>query len=183
MSESNNDNVALLVIDIQEECTGPTAKPEFSYSGVDEFIANTNAYIERAHKRGDLVVYIKHIDFYALKKMFSKIFLRNGIKESPGVQIDSRVKMVSSHIICKSRDSGFSNDELNNLLQQNTIKKLELVGLDASYCVQATAFDGLDKGYDVCIFTDAVITDNFSRWEKLKDKLSDQGATLKALVN
>ncbi len=183
IKSNNDDNAALLVIDIQEECTGPEAKPEYSYSGVDQFIANTNAYIERAYNRGDLVVYVKHVDYRLLKMLISKVFFWTTIKESPGLKIDSRIKRVSSHIIPKSRQSAFSNPELDTLLKENKIKKVELLGLDAAYCVQATAFHGLDRNYDVTIFTDAVVTDNFDRWEQLKNKLSKQGAALKALLS
>jgi nicotinamidase/pyrazinamidase len=45
---------------------------------------------------------------------------------------------------------------LGELLRDNHIQKLYVVGLATDYCVRATVIDGLARGYEVCVVTDAV---------------------------
>jgi nicotinamidase/pyrazinamidase len=58
-------------------------------------------------------------------------------------------------------DYGYSafeatNEDLDSFLKANGIIDLFLVGLTAEYCVKATAFDAIEKGYQVTVIRDAV---------------------------
>lgn len=50
---------ALLVIDVQEDYTGTTAKSPFPYKNSEKLINNINKLIDEAKRRNMLVVYIK----------------------------------------------------------------------------------------------------------------------------
>ena len=55
--------------------------------------------------------------------------------------------------------SGFADDggvktELDNLLQNDGIKKVVVYGLATDYCVKATALDGVAAGYRVDLIVD-----------------------------
>ena len=183
MSEANScidERVALLVIDIQEECTGPDVKPPHAYSGIDQLISNTNAYIENARRRGHLIVYVKHEEDSFFGKAISKVLCWVGSNRSTGAEIDARIKRASPHVFSKSKEDAFSNPGLELFLREYGIKRIELVGLDAAYCIQATALGGLLRAYEVFILTDAVVTNSTKHWEKIKIELCKQGVTIKA---
>ncbi|MBW9147043.1 isochorismatase family protein [Clostridium sp. CM027] len=71
-NQNDNINKALLVIDIQEDATGKTAKRPYKNS--QELISNVNLVIESSEKKGITVIYIKH---EINSNFLNKIVMRN----------------------------------------------------------------------------------------------------------
>lgn len=55
----DEEKKALLVIDIQEDYTGLTAKPPFPYKDSERLIATVNKIIETAARKNLIIVYIQ----------------------------------------------------------------------------------------------------------------------------
>jgi nicotinamidase/pyrazinamidase len=49
-----------------------------------------------------------------------------------------------------------AGQDLHELLRQQGVRKIFLVGVATDYCVRATALDGVRLGYEVCVVTDGV---------------------------
>ncbi len=138
---------ALVVIDVQEDCTGRILKPPFLYQkGSDAFIARLNSLIESAGGRGVPVIYLR---------------TNTGMKEVPGAQLDTRLLVIGRlSILEDSLDAFASSDHRLEaaLRAMPGVKELVLAGLDAALCVLQTAKGGREKGYAVTVLTDCIAT-------------------------
>jgi nicotinamidase/pyrazinamidase len=182
-----NPRKALLVIDIQEDFTGTTARPPYPFKNSEQLIATVNALTEEASKRDVLIVYVRQ-EFSGLwgtmmsgmisTMLSGKISGGTALKGSPGAEIDQRIAILTDYVFTKSKGDAFSNPELDALLIEQQVSELYLVGLDAEYCVHNTAQGALNRGYAVNIITDAVALGHEEKWEELLQQYREEGITL-----
>ena len=166
---------ALLVIDIQEDYTGPQAVKR--YRDGDRIVAAANALLAQAEEKGVLVVYIQNVVDNPLVSL-----LVGGINApgSPGTEMDRRfVKKPTARTFTKNRADTFSNPALDSYLRENQVDQLFLVGLDAAYCVNATTMGALNRGYKVTIFSDGLATESSKTIEALSAQWRQAGAQVK----
>jgi nicotinamidase-related amidase len=170
---------ALLLIDVQSDFTGPSAKYPFPPGKSDGLIAAANRMSQEARKHGVLVVYIRHEFDGVVGKLYSRLLLGGAaIKGSPGTELDPRLTRVSDHCFTKHETNAFSNPELDAFLRQRQVRELYLAGLDGLFCVNKTAKGGLERGYRVAFITDAIIS-NFERaWHRRLRRYAKEGAVL-----
>jgi len=178
---------ALLVIDMQEDYTGTTARPPYPYKNSEQLIATVNTIIKAASKENINIVYIRQ-EFGGLRgtlisgvisSLFSgKISEGTAIKGNPGTEIDKRIAILSDNVFPKSRGDAFSNPEIEALLIKHQVNELYLAGLDAEYCVHNTAQGALNRGYTVKIITDAIALRAEEKWDKLLQQYREEGITL-----
>ena len=76
-------------------------------------------------------------------------------------------KLQNKDLIEKPDDSAFDKTDLDLKLQENNIKKLYLMGINAMGCVRETAKDAIEKGYDIAT-SDRWITQP-REWEDEED--------------
>lgn len=170
---------ALLVIDIQEDYTGTTAKSPYPYKNSEKLIETVNKLIEKAAEKGFIVVYIRQEFDGFLGKMISKIVGHGtAIKGNPGTDFDKRVKIVSDHCFSKPMPDAFSNPKFESFIKENHIEELYLVGLDAAGCVYLTAKGALKRGYKVSIIQDGIVLLAEKKWNSLMEKYKKNGITL-----
>lgn len=166
---------ALLVVDIQEDFTGEQngKAPLFPESG--EFLRLANRVIEGAVKEDMLVVYIGH---EWPDNMMSRVLGRGrAVSGSEGAKFDSRLTVVSSHYFAKCRADAFSNRQLEELLVENQVDEIFIMGLDAAYCVYRTAQGALNRDYKVHIVDDAILTVTKKTRQELVEKYRKAGIT------
>ena len=178
---------ALLVIDIQEDYTGTTARPPYPYKNSAQLIATVNTLTEEAFRQKIVIVYIRQ-EFDDLRgtlisgmisTMFSgKVSGGTAIKGNPGTEIDKRIAILSDYVFPKPRGDAFSNPEIEALLIEHQVNELYLVGLDAEYCVHVTAKGALNRGYTVNIITDGIALRAEEKWEKLLQQYREEGIAL-----
>jgi len=166
---------ALLVIDIQEDNTGRTARKPLPYKNSAELIDNVNVVINNCKEKDFVVIYIKH---EIENNLFNKIVVGRLIKNTNGSEIDSKVNVISNYIYSKNKGDAFSNLKLGNLLKQKSINEVFIVGLDASACVLKTSIGAKTRGYKVIVIKDAIITMNMNKMTKLLNKYLEQGIEL-----
>lgn len=180
IADYNKPCKALMVIDVQEDYTGKTAKHPYPYEKSQEVISTINQMILQARDNDVKVIYVKQEFSNFLGKSISKVFLNGtAIKGNPGTEIDSRITLLSpTNIFEKLIGDAFSNPELNNFLIKNSINELYLVGLDAEYCVHKTALGAMYRGYKVNMVTDAILLMAQNKWDKLLNLYIKEGLTL-----
>jgi len=175
----DNPRQALLVIDIQEDFTGTTAKPPFPYKDSKKLITAVNLLTEAASGKNMIMVYIRQeldgIMGYVLSNLFAG---GASLKGNPGTDIDSRISIRSSHIFPKPRSDAFSNPDFESFLIENQVNEVYLVGLDAEGCVHTTAQGALNRGYIVHIITDAIVLKAEEKWEALLNEYRQEGIRL-----
>lgn len=164
---------ALVVIDVQEDFTGPDAR--WPYADGDRLVEEVNHLIVAAASRKMEVVYIRneHTD----PPWFIKLHGMN-LAGDPLTAIDSRINRVNDRVFTKSRGDAFSNPDLERHLVHNQVDHVYLVGLDAAQCVTSTARGALNRGYAVSIVRDAVITASDEPIDVILEPLRTDGATI-----
>ena len=167
---------ALLVIDIQEDYTGPQAKKRFRDG--DRIVRVSNALLAQAQAKGAVVVYIKNAIDNPIISAFTGGLNAPG---SPGTEMDRRlIKVPGAMTFTKNRSDAFSTLELDTFLRENHVDQLLLTGLDGAYCVNATARGALNRGYHVTLFQDGIATESSKSIETLAQGWREVGAQVKA---
>jgi nicotinamidase/pyrazinamidase len=167
---------ALLVIDLQEDCTGKTAKSPFPYENSEEMIENVNRLVKESMKRDILVVFIDQEFSGFTGTLWSRLFVGGRlIKGQPGTEIDKRIITGSASLFSKPKGDAFSNSDFEEFLVRNHVDELYLTGVDAEYCVYQTAKGALNRGYKVAIVRDAVGLLNTAKWHDILEKYMADG--------
>lgn len=175
----DNQQKALLVIDMQEDYTGKTAKYPYPYKNSEKLILTVNNIIEEASQKNITVIYIRQEFDGFVGRSISK-FIGHGtvIKGSAGAEFDKRINIISKYCFVKPMPDAFSNPKLEVFLNEHQINELYLVGLDAAGCVHFTAKGALKRGYRVSIIKDGVALLAERKWTSLLEKFKRYGITL-----
>ena len=171
----SSPRVSLLIVDIQEDYTGPQAKKRFRDG--NRIVTASNALLGQAQAKGIIVVYIKNVIDNPVMSV-----LTGGINAPgfPGTELDRRLmKIPGSKTFSKNRSDAFSNSELDAYLRENQVDKLLLTGLDAAYCVNATVRGALNRGYNVTIYSEGIATESGQSLEKLAQNWREAGAQVR----
>lgn len=166
---------ALLIVDIQEDYTGPQAKKR--YRDGDRIVMVSNALLAQAQAQGAVVVYIKNVIDNPIMSV-----LTGGINApgSAGTELDRRlIKVPMARTFLKGRSDAFSSPELDAYLRENQVDQLLITGLDGAYCVNATANGALNRGYKVTLFQDGIATESSKSIEELAQTWREAGAQVR----
>jgi nicotinamidase-related amidase len=108
----NNSQKALVVMDMQLDLIDENAKMSIE-NNVDDLIKTVNDIIDDYNRKGYKIIYIRSV--------FSKYdianFFRNKacVEGTTGIEIDTRVQIVSSNIFDKKRSSAFTNKDFETI--------------------------------------------------------------------
>ena len=147
---------ALLIIDVQEDYTGATARAPFPYPRSDTLIARINAIISLAQQRGFIICYIgQELPNGPVYKLMTG---NRGIAGTPGAKLDRRLNVISENYFPKMYADAFSNKDLERFLLGSHVNEVFLCGLDAVHCVDATARGAANRGYRSVVIGGAIAT-------------------------
>ena len=85
------------------------------------------------------------------------------------------MKVVSEYILSKDKGDAFSNLKLDSILISQEVNRLVFTGLDLGQCVKNTIQAALNRKYDICLISDAVISNPDSIKERLLDDFRKNG--------
>jgi nicotinamidase/pyrazinamidase len=175
---------ALLVVDVQEDYTGPDARKPFPYPDADRVIDVLNGLIEAAAGKGVPVVLVRQEFSGWAGRLFSYLFSGNtGRPGTPGVELDRRLRVGSSPVFVKHVADAFTSLELVAFLRSRGIGQVVVTGLDAQYCVHATARGGLKHGYRITVVTDAILLLAARRRNSVLERFRRSGVELRTASN
>ena len=166
---------ALVVVDIQEDYTGPKAKKR--YRDGDRIVEVANLLLAQAQTKGAVIVFVKNVFDNPVMSVFTGGLNAPG---SPGTEMDGRLIKVPAMTFSKGRSDAFSNPELDAYLRKSQVDRLLLVGLDGAYCVDATARGALNRGYKVTLFQQGIATESGKSMEELAQGWREAGAEVEA---
>lgn len=166
---------ALLIIDIQEGTTGSLSSNESYILRSDSLINQVNFLIHQADSLDIPVVYIVQETTNWWLNIASHHALA---KNHPGSQLDNRLKQVSNIIIPKKKMDAFSNPCLDFYLRERRINRLYVAGLDAAFCVKRTVLAAKNRGYEVFILENAVISQDTLKRNKAIEVFRTKGVEI-----
>jgi nicotinamidase-related amidase len=139
-------NRAILVVDLQNEYWPSGNLP---LHGIEAAAANAARVMAHARAKGDLVVNIRH-------EMPGAPFFVPG---SEGAEINEAVRpAVKEPVITKSFPNSFRDTGLNDLLKEEGVEEVVVIGAMSHMCVDATVRAANDLGYRTTTVHDACAT-------------------------
>ena len=151
----NPTRAALLVIEMQN-----TFRTDLDLIS-DKQINNVKALVDASELAGVNIIYVRHNDDANISK--SMIDWWNGDKIEYGTEaweIIDKFDTSGKIIIDKNQYSAFFKTELHEVLQENKIEDVIIVGVMANCCCETTARDAFMYGYRVFFISDATATIN-----------------------
>ncbi len=139
---------ALIVVDIQNEYFPGGNLP---LEGIEQAAENAARMIDFARKNQDLVVHIHHEMPMANAPIFAP--------GSDGLKINDAVAPVESEpVIQKHSPNAFLNTNLKEVLEENGVNEVLIVGAMSQMCIDATSRAAADMGYKLTVVHDACAT-------------------------
>lgn len=114
----------------------------------DRIISNINLAVEKARTKGIPVIWVQHSDD-ELSYQSPEWEL---VPQLSPLKTDPRID--------KHFNSSFEETSLDELLAQLEVTHIVLAGAATNWCIRATAYAALDRGYDVTLIKDAHSTED-----------------------
>lgn len=133
------NKAVLLVVDVQVGVT------DQSWDS-DRIIKNVARAVERARAKGVPVVWVQHSDEELL------------FGSPPWQWVPELVPALGEPLIHKKFNSSFEETKLEDELARLGTTHVVLAGLSTNWCIRATAYGALDRGYDLTLIGDAHTT-------------------------
>ncbi|NKQ11050.1 cysteine hydrolase family protein [Pseudomonas sp. SST3] len=139
---------ALVVIDLQNEYL-PTGK--LPLSGIEAAVANAAKVIADARAKNTPVIHVRHEFAHDEMPVF--------VPGSEGVQIQAAVApQAGEPVVVKNYPNSFRDTNLKQLLDEQGVGELVVVGAMSHMCVDAGVRAAADMGYPVTVIHDACAT-------------------------
>ena len=159
----NMGNIALIVIDIQNDIT----------KNYKKIIDRINRAIDWAVAEDMHIIYIKHNNLSAGTRTF-----KPGTK---GAELVPEMKVVSDNIFVKTKSNALTSEEFAEFIEKNGIKEFYVAGADATACVKSTCFNMSKTGYTVHVISDCVTSYDLKKLDEMYAYYAGKGCEVKEL--
>jgi len=131
---------ALLIVDVQN---GVISGAHNRGAVID----NLNLLIAKAHAKGVPIIWVQHFNKHMPIGSFAWEVVPELLMESGDQRINKRF------------NSAFEETNLQEILGEGQITDIVLVGAQTNWCIRATAYAALERGYDLALISDAHTTE------------------------
>lgn len=138
---SSEPKSALLVVDAQVGVLGSVWESK-------RLVGNIKTLVGRARESKTPIVWVQHSD-QELKYGSESWKLADDFTPQP-----------NELVIHKRYNSSFADTDLERWLREAGIKRIILTGAATNWCIRATAYSAMDRGYDIVIVSDGHSTEN-----------------------
>ncbi|QFH69019.1 cysteine hydrolase [Enterobacter sp. E76] len=172
-------NVAVLTNDLQYEFTYKITRSSLE---LEQKLLKFNLFLEGIRQRQQAVIHLQLINDPndpAVQRRYKN--REAGIPALAGRaenQIIQSIYQPSDLIVVKGRDSGFFNNNLDEILQELGVKTVIVTGLQTHVCVQTTAADAFFRGYNVWVPDDCVFAPSSDDTARALEWLASYCATV-----
>jgi biuret amidohydrolase len=153
-------DVALLVVDVQQEYFKPGGPAAFDSAG--SILPNVNRLIDAFRKAGKKPLFIKHAhradgsDVGRMGDFLPPDEEDTFVAGSPEVQFHPELHFQADDIVIdKRRYSAFVGTDLESILHTLGVRAVVITGLMTSFCCESTARDAHARDYEVLFVSDA----------------------------
>ena len=139
---------AIVVVDLQNEYL-PTGK--LPLVGIESALANAARIISSARAKSELLIHVRH----EFATPDAPVF----VPGSDGVQIIPAVAPIAGEpVVLKNYPNSFRDTGLKQMLDEQGVTELVVIGAMSHMCVEATTRAAADFGYPVTVVHDACAT-------------------------
>lgn len=139
---------AIIVVDLQNEYL-PTGK--LPLVGIESALKNAARVIAAARDNGELLIHVRH----EFAQPGASVF----VPGSDGVQIIPAVAPAEGEtVILKNHPNSFRDTNLKQMLDDQGVEALVVIGAMSHMCIEATSRAAADFGYPVTVVNDACAT-------------------------
>lgn len=170
---------ALVLIDLQEDYTGPSAKQPYPESA--QLIASANQLMAAAQAGGWQVFLVREVvpDHWFYKLLTGGTVV-SGTK---GAELDARLARPPGSIeIEKLKGDAFSVPALEAKLDERRVGAVTIAGIDADHCVKATVGGARNRGYAVNVVREGIAVNGGQGLDKIMQGYQAKGAVMKTLA-
>ncbi|MFJ6617910.1 cysteine hydrolase family protein [Kitasatospora sp. NPDC091335] len=168
--------IAVLTNDLQSDVTTLTAERAAVMAAAQP---GFTGFLDEMRKRGHVVYHLQLInlpdDPNANRRADGTLPLQRGTE---GAAILPAFLAEGDVVVEKTKDSGFYETEMHDLLQAAGVDTVLVTGLQTQICVQTTAADAFFRGYNVWVASDCVVSDNAADRDRSLTWLSGYCATV-----
>ena len=133
------DKGALVVVDVQVGVVDGAWE-------ADRVVGNVARAVDRAREAGVPVVWVQHQD-------------EELVRDSPAWQCVPPLAPADGEVrVFKEFNSSFERTDLDDELARLDVSHVALAGAATNWCIRATAYGALERGYDVTLVADAHTT-------------------------
>lgn len=157
-----------MVVDVQSDFYKDTELE----SAAKTMINNVNAIISKTDP--EKVIYIQAVG-QQLSISFSGIVI---LPDWPPADLDTNLILVNDHIFTKMKGDSFTNGELMDLFKENDVTDVLVTGLMAEACVYETAIGGAERGFNIFVDPDAILSESPQTKAKVLKKLKKNGVKI-----
>jgi nicotinamidase-related amidase len=149
-----NGGSILLVVDVQNGVMAAAHEK-------DKVIANIKTLVSKARAAGLPVVWVQHSDAELIEG-----------SEAWGIVTELKPAEGEKRVL-KHHNSSFEETGLEDILKEAGASRIVLAGAATNWCIRATAYAALDRGYDLCLVKDAHTTESIEFQEGRKIAAAD----------
>lgn len=143
---------ALIVVDMQKHI--------LSQKNFKEEKDNIREIIEIFKAKGEKIIFTKHVESEE-----DSPFNPNSDRS----EIHEEFVEDATEIVLKDTPSAFYNTNLEEILKENNIDEIVIIGFNTEFCCMFTAIAAFDRGYKVTFIEDATGTVNGSETYDMED--------------
>lgn len=137
------------------------------------------AELDAAKSNGIPVIAIRQEWSIPSTKAVARLLMKGqAIKGTAGTELAAPFSTTADHVVVKRVRDAFETKELDALLKQLNVGKLRLVGLDTNYCVAKTALAARQRGYEVKIIEQGILSADPETATKTLDMLRGEQVIL-----
>ena len=172
----NRSRTALLMIDLQ---TVFWEKGPYNDDAKSVAMKTILAEVSRAKSNGVTVIAVRQEWSIPSTKAVAKLLMKGqAIARTPGTEIATQFEGLAEHVVVKRVQDSFETGELDKLLEELNVGKLRIVGLDTNFCLAKTGLAARQRGYEVVILKQGILTMDHHTAEKTLNKLAKKGIKL-----
>jgi nicotinamidase-related amidase len=168
------DQMALLVIDIQEGTTGSTSTMEEYISQSESLIGQVNRLVKEGMEKDWTIIWVRSEVANPLINLINNSLARG----SSGAELDGRLGSLAGQVVVKRRNDPFNKTSLDSILEENGIGKLVFAGLDAEHCVLSAIQAAANRGYGLTVYKETVIAREVELLDKIFGIYKEMGVEL-----
>lgn len=168
---------ALLLIDLQDVFWNAGT---FDETAKAEAQTHISAEVDIAKSSGIPVIAVRQEWSIPSTKAVARLLMKGqAVEGTPGTELAAPFNDLADHVVIKRVQDAFETRELDRLLGQLDAGKLSIVGLDTNYCVAKTALAACQRGYEVEINRQGVLSADQPSAERTLTMLTEKQVTLK----